>query len=62
MVYFAEKLGAAIFTGLTVTAAIVTSVLLDQFGLVGFKEHAVGIWRVIGCVLMIGGLALISIF
>lgn len=62
VVFFAEKLGAAVFTGCTVTAAIITSVALDHFGLVGFKEHAAGLWRILGCALMIGGLALISAF
>lgn len=62
VLFFAEKLGAAVFTGCTVTAAILTSVALDHFGLVGFKEHAAGLWRLVGCALMIGGLALISAF
>jgi transporter family-2 protein len=62
VIFLAEKLGAAIFTGLTVTAGIVTSVLLDHYGLVGFKQHAASLWRIAGCVLMIGGLTLVSIF
>ena len=55
-------LGGAIFTGLTVTAAIVTSVLLDHFGWVGFAQHTAGLWRIVGCILMIAGLALVSAF
>lgn len=62
VVFLAERLGAAVFTGCTVTAAMVTSVALDHFGWVGFKEHAAGLWRLAGCALMIGGLALISVF
>ncbi len=62
VIFLAEKLGAAIFTGLTVTAGIITSVLLDHYGLVGFKQHAAGLWRIVGCLLMIGGLSLVSIF
>ena len=62
VVFFAEKLGAAVFTGCTVTAAILTSVALDHFGLVGFKEHAAGLPRLLGCGLMIGGLVLVSKF
>ena len=61
-IFFAEKLGAAIFTGLTVTAAIVTSVTLDHYGLVGFKQQTATWPRLAGAVLMIGGLALVSIF
>ncbi len=59
MIFFADKLGAGIFTALTVTAAIITSVMLDHFGLMGFQQHVVNLGRLAGCVLMIGGLALI---
>lgn len=62
VIFLADKLGAAIFTGLSVTAAITTSVLLDHFGLVGFKQHAAGLWRILGCLMMIGGLGLVSLF
>lgn len=62
VIFLAEKLGAAVFTGVAVTAAIITSVTLDHFGWVGFKEHAAGLWRIVGCILMIGGLALVSAF
>ena len=62
VIFLAQKLGAAVFTGLTVTAGIVTSVLLDHFGLVGFQQHGAGLWRILGCLMMIGGLALVSAF
>lgn len=61
MVLFAEKLGAAVFTGLTVTAGLTTSVFLDHFGLVGFQQHSAGVWRIVGAMLMVGGVALISL-
>jgi bacterial/archaeal transporter family-2 protein len=62
VIFFADKLGAAVFTGCTVTAGVITSVVLDHFGLVGFKQHAAGLGRLAGCALMIGGLSLIAIF
>ncbi len=62
LIFLAQKLGSAVFTGVTVTVAITTSVLLDHFGLVGFEQHSAGLWRVVGCLLMIGGLALVSAF
>ena len=62
VIFLADRLGAAVFTGLTVTAAIVTSVLLDHFGWVGFQQHVAGLWRIVGCLLMVGGLALVSVF
>ncbi len=61
-ILFAEKLGAAVFIGCTVTAGLTTSVVMDHFGLVGFKEHAAGLGRIAGVALMIGGLALINLF
>jgi transporter family-2 protein len=62
MIVLADRLGAALFTGVTVTAAIVTSLLLDHYGWLGFTQHAAGPWRILGGALMIGGVALISLF
>ncbi|KMO33139.1 hypothetical protein VQ02_21535 [Methylobacterium variabile] len=62
MIVLAGRLGAAVFTGLTVTAGLVTSVLLDHYGWVGFAQHPAGLWRILGCGLMVGGVALISLF
>ncbi|HEX6840068.1 MAG TPA: DMT family transporter [Stellaceae bacterium] len=62
MLLIAERLGAALFLGLTVTSAIITSLLLDHFGLVGFRQHPAGALRILGALLMIGGLGLIARF
>ena len=62
VIYLAQRLGAAVFIGFSVTAAIITSTTMDHFGWMGFEQHTAGVWRVIGCLLMIGGLALVSIF
>ena len=61
-IFFAEKLGAAIFIGLTVTAGVITSVVMDHFGLVGLKQHSLGVGRLLGCAFMLGGLALVCAF
>ena len=45
-----QKLGSGLFTGLSLTAALTTSVLLDHFGLVGLKQHAASPWRLLGAV------------
>ena len=58
----AQRLGSGIFTGLSVTAAIITSVALDHFGLLGFKLHPASPMRLAGCLLMVAGLWLISKF
>lgn len=59
---FAGKLGGAAFNGLVVTATMVASVGLDHFGLLGFDVHAVNLWRILGAVLMIGGVTLMCTF
>src|SRR6185437_9563435 len=48
--------------GLTVTAAIVTSLMLDHFGLVGLPRHPPGACRILGAALMMSGLGLIATF
>lgn len=60
-IFFAERLGAAVFTGLTVTAGIATSILLDHLGWVGFAQHPAGPWRILGGAIMVGGLILVSL-
>ncbi len=59
--YAASTLGAASFTGLTVTASVVFSVLLDHYGLLGFEQHGAGWGRIAGAVLMCAGVALVSL-
>ncbi len=59
-IVLATKLGAGPFNGILVTAAIMTSLLLDQFGLAGFQQHSLNLWRILGGLLMIGGVALIA--
>ena len=58
----ARQIGAATFLGLFVTAGVITSLLLDHFGWVGFNQHRAGLWRIIGAILMIGGVALVGLF
>lgn len=60
--FIAKKIGAATFLGLIVTAGVITSTLLDHFGLVGFKVHPASLWRVLGGALMIGGVGLVARF
>lgn len=58
----AQRLGSGVFTGLTLTASLVTSVLLDQFGLIGFRQHSASPARVVGCCLLVAGVWLIARF
>ena len=59
---YAQRLGAGIFTGLSLTASLVTSVLLDQFGAIGFRQHASSPLRLLGCTLLVAGVWMVSRF
>jgi transporter family-2 protein len=56
---FVDKVGAGAFAGLIVTANILMSQVIDQFGM---TVHHLNGWRVLGGVLMVAGIALIAIF
>jgi transporter family-2 protein len=58
----AQRMGAGLFTGASITAALITSILLDHFGLVGFTRHAASPARLAGCAFMVCGLWLIARF
>lgn len=60
--YVSKRIGAAPFLGIIVTTGVVTSILLDDFGLVGFKVHEAGLGRIVGGVLMIAGVGLVARF
>ena len=62
MVLTAERVGSGIFVGLTVTATIVASLVMDHYGLLGFKQHTAGPGRILGGVLMVAGMLLIGKF
>jgi transporter family-2 protein len=57
-----QKLGSGLFTGLSLTASVVTSVLLDQFGLAGLRQHTASPLRLAGCCLLIAGVWLVARF
>jgi bacterial/archaeal transporter family-2 protein len=58
----AQKMGSGMFTGLSLTASLLTSIVLDQFGLMGFKPHPLSSLRATGAGLMIAGIWLIAKF
>jgi transporter family-2 protein len=59
---FVGKVGAGAFAGLTITANILMSLAIDRFGLFGMEVHDLSAGRIAGAVMMVGGIALISIF
>ena len=60
--FVANAIGAGPFLGLIVVAGTVTSLLIDHYGLVGFKVHELNLWRVIGGALMSLGVLLVALF
>jgi transporter family-2 protein len=59
---FVDKVGAGPFAGLTITANILMSLLIDHFGLFGMPQHSLNIWRILGGALMTAGIVLIARF
>lgn len=55
-----QKVGAGPFVGFTVSAALIASLVLDHFGWFHMPVHAINVGRVVGALLMIGGIGLIA--
>jgi bacterial/archaeal transporter family-2 protein len=58
----APKLGAATLVAAVVAGQAAASVLVDQFGWVGFNEHHLSPGRAVGMVLVAAGVALVRFF
>ena len=58
----APRLGAATLIAAIVAGQSVASLLIDQFGWVGFKEHHLTPGRLVGMALVLGGVALVRLF
>lgn len=56
------RIGAAAFFGILVAAQLVTSVLIDRFGLIGFPQKELSPLRIVGVALLIGGALLVRLF
>ena len=60
--YASPAIGAASFLGIIVTVGVTASLVLDNYGWVGFPVHPASLWRILGAVLMIAGVALVALF
>jgi transporter family-2 protein len=56
------RLGAAALIGAVVAGQALASVLIDQFGWVGFREQHISPGRIVGMALVLSGVALVRIF
>jgi bacterial/archaeal transporter family-2 protein len=59
---FVQKVGAGAFAGLTITANILMSLAIDNFGWFGVSQHPLSLGGAIGAVLMVAGIFAISKF
>ena len=59
---FVNKVGAGPFMGFTVTAALVTSLVIDHYGWFRMDHHPINVWRALGGVLLVSGVTLIAKF
>jgi transporter family-2 protein len=59
-VVLAPKLGAGTLVAAVVAGQMITSLLLDQYGLIGFPIHSLSPLRLLGAVLVIAGVVLIQ--
>jgi transporter family-2 protein len=57
----APKLGAATLVALILAGQALASLAVDHFGWVGFEEHPVTLLRLVGIVLLAGGVALVRL-
>jgi bacterial/archaeal transporter family-2 protein len=56
------RIGSAAFFGILVAAQLVTSVVLDRFGWIGFPKHDLSPLRLLGVLLLVGGAVLVRVF
>jgi transporter family-2 protein len=57
-----NKVGAGLFVGFTVSAARITSLLIDHFGWFKMQSHPLSAERIIGSLLLVGGVNLVAKF
>ncbi|HYD99653.1 MAG TPA: DMT family transporter [Alphaproteobacteria bacterium] len=58
----APRLGAAATIGFVIAGQVLTSLVIDQFGLLGFAQQAITPARALGAVLLVAGVLLIRLF
>jgi bacterial/archaeal transporter family-2 protein len=61
-IFLAPRLGATTLLAVSVFGQTIVSLFLDHYGLIGFPEHPVSVWRIVGAVLLLAGMALVQRF
>lgn len=58
----APKLGAATLLALIIAGQMIASVIIDHYGMLGFAQHSVTHWKLLGVALLIAGVVLIRYY
>ncbi|MBA3495877.1 MAG: DMT family transporter [Gemmatimonadota bacterium] len=58
-IVLAPRLGAATLVAALVAGQMIASLIVDQFGWVGFAEHPISPLRLLGAALVVGGVVLV---
>ena len=58
-IFLGPRLGSATLLALIVCGQLLMSLALDHYGLVGFSEHPLNAWRVVGGALLIAGVVMV---
>jgi len=58
----APKIGAAMLISLVVAGQMMAAIALDHYGVLGFTQHSINWGRVVGTIMVIGGVVLIRRF
>ena len=61
-IFAAPKLGAALLIAAVVAGQTAASIVIDQYGWVGFKEQHISAGRLAGVLLVAAGVALVRVF
>ena len=61
-IVLAPKIGALSMISLIMAGQLVASLILDHFGWLGYPVHPINLWRIVGVLLLVGGVALIKAF
>jgi transporter family-2 protein len=61
-VMLAPKLGAATMIAFLIAGQMLASLILDHFGILGYRVHPVNAWRLMGAGLLITGVVMIEKF
>jgi transporter family-2 protein len=56
------RLGMGLTFGLIVAGQVIIAVILDQLGVLVVEQHSINIWRILGIVLIIAGVAIVRAF